>query len=76
MKDKIELYIEKNFICNDISHDDSLLEKGILDSTGILELILFLEDEYHITISNEEIIPDNFDSINKIKSFVKKRFVE
>ena len=49
---------------------ESFLEKGIVDSTGILELINFIEIEYGITIEEEEMLPENLDSLNNISKFV------
>jgi len=51
----------------------SLLDLGIIDSTGVLELVGFLEEKYKITIEDEELVPDNLDSINNLVSFVQKK---
>lgn len=61
-------YDEKNF-CN----DSSFLDLGVLDSTGILELILFIEGKFQIQILDEEILPENLDSINCVSSLVYKK---
>jgi acyl carrier protein len=70
-------YISENILfMNDgypYHDDDSFLEKGILDSTNILELILFIEEEFGFSIEDNEIIPDNFDSINKLSLFIRKK---
>jgi acyl carrier protein len=50
--------------------DDSLLEKGIIDSTGVLEIVTFLEESFRIEVEDEEIIPSNFDSIDNINSYL------
>jgi acyl carrier protein len=49
---------------------DSLIEAGVIDSTGVLELIEYLEANYSIEISDEEVLPDNLDSIDRISRFV------
>jgi acyl carrier protein len=49
---------------------DSLIEAGVIDSTGVLELIEYLEANYGIEISDEEVLPDNLDSIDRIGRFV------
>jgi len=49
---------------------DSFLESGIVDSTGVLQLVAFLEATYGITISDEELVPDNLDSIQNIARFL------
>ena len=51
----------------------SFLDDGIVDSTGIIELVNFMEETYEISIEDEELIPENFDSINKVVSFVERK---
>ena len=53
--------------------DDSFLEKGILDSTGVLELVGFLEKQFSIRVESDELVPDNLDSLNKLVSFIEKK---
>lgn len=53
-----------------LGNEDSFMETGMIDSTGILELIRFLESTYGIKVADEELIPDNLDSVNKIVSFI------
>jgi len=70
-------YIEENFLPSSglkaINESDSFMEKGILDSTGILELIAFIENEFGIEVEDEEIIPDNLDSLEKLAIFLDKK---
>lgn len=56
-----------------LEETDSLFEKGIMDSVGLMELINWLEATYRVNIENEDVVPKNFDSIGKIVSFVKKK---
>lgn len=67
-------YILDNFLFTDdqsaLGNDDSFLEKGIIDSTGILELIAFMEEEFELVVDEEEMIPENLDSVNMITSFI------
>jgi len=55
------------------SNDDSFLELGIIDSTGILELISHLENTYAIEVTDDELNPDNLDSINKITAYLARK---
>ncbi len=75
MKDQIRTYIMENILLGSadqsIADDDSFLEKGIIDSTGILELVAFVEDEFDIEVGDEELIPDNFDSIEKLAVYTR-----
>ena len=73
---KVEKFIIEQFIFEDdqkIGPDDSLLETGTIDSTGILELVLFLEETFTIKIEDEDLVPDNLDSVNKIAAFVDRQ---
>jgi len=75
IKDINQLIVD-NFLFgdeNDLKNNASLLENGIIDSTGVLELISFLEETYKITIEDDEMIPDNLDSMNNINNFLKKK---
>jgi acyl carrier protein len=73
---KIRSFIIENYLFGDegnLGNDDSFMESGIIDSTGILELVRFLEATFLIKISDEELIPDNLDSINKIVRFLQAK---
>ena len=54
------------------SYHTSFLESGVIDSTGILELIAFLEEEYGISIDDDEIIPENLDSLKNLSVFLQR----
>ena len=56
-----------------LNDDDSFLEQGIIDSTGILELVAHLEETYGIEITEAELIPDNLDSINRIAAYLNRK---
>ncbi len=58
---------------DDLGDDDSRLERGIIDSTGVLEMTAFLEDDFAVKVSDEELVPDNFDSIGKLAAFVERK---
>ncbi len=77
LKFEIRNFITENFLYgrkdNDFSDDVSFLEKGIIDSTGVLELVSFVEGTYGIFVEDEELVPDNFDSINKLSAFISKK---
>jgi len=77
VKTKLRDFIVNNFLFGtDELHfddDDSFLEKGIIDSTGILELIEYLEETYAMTIEDDELIPENLDSLNRVEVFVGRK---
>lgn len=74
---RIRNFLFENFLFGydekDFSNESSFLDSGVIDSTGILELIVFLESEYGISISDMEIIPENMDSVNCVSCFVYKK---
>jgi acyl carrier protein len=67
--------IDKILFGNDekLDEDLSFQESGILDSTGFLELITFVEEKFELEISDRELIPENFDSLRKISGFVQSK---
>ena len=76
IEEKIRHFIEENFFLDgndNLSSEDSLLEKGIIDSTGVLELVAFIEETYNVKIKDEELIPENLDSIKSISRFIQER---
>ncbi|MFH2035354.1 MAG: acyl carrier protein [Candidatus Zixiibacteriota bacterium] len=74
IRTKLREFITDNFLIGSdietIKDNDSFMEKEIIDSTGILELTSFVEEEFEITIDDEEMIPDNLDSIEKLSGFI------
>jgi acyl carrier protein len=56
-----------------LANDDSFLDKGIIDSTGILELVMYLEEEFGLAVADEELLPENLDSINNLVTFVASK---
>jgi acyl carrier protein len=69
-------FVGDNFLFGtdgDFSDDDSFLDNGIIDSTGVLELITFLESTYDITIEDEELVPENLDSITNVARFLARK---
>lgn len=76
-EEKIRAFILENYLFTDdqseLKNDDSFLDQGILDSTGILEIIFYIEDAFKIKIKDEEMVPDNLDSVNKIVAFIQRK---
>lgn len=71
---KTKNFILKNCLFTDdasaLKDDQSLMQTGVMDSTGILELIMFLEENFGIKVNDEEMVPDNLDSVDAIAHFV------
>ncbi|WP_225073032.1 acyl carrier protein [Desulfuromonas sp. CSMB_57] len=76
LRARIRAFVVDNFLFGDeegLQDETSFQESGIIDSTGILELVDFLEKQFGIAISDEELIPDNLDSIDKTACFLNKK---
>lgn len=72
-KEKIKDFIIENFLYGEkikLKEDTSFLEEGIIDSTGVLELIEYLEEEFDIEIQDEDMIPENLDSLGNLEKFI------
>lgn len=72
----IRNYIIDQFLFGDgseLQDDTSFLEQSIIDSTGVMELVTFLEETFSIKIKDDEILPENLDSVEKINAFVQKK---
>jgi len=74
---ELRSYVLENYLFTDdqsqLNNEDSFMDKGIVDSTGILEIITFIEDEYDISVEDSEMIPENLDSINNLVKYLEKK---
>jgi acyl carrier protein len=79
LKSDIRGFILSNFLSGsgdeELRDDDLLFESGIIDSTGAMSLILFLEERYDISVKDEELFPSNFASVERILSFLERKGV-
>jgi len=69
-------FVVENFLYGEdsmLKENTSFLEEGIIDSTGILELIAFLEETYGLTIRDEEYVPENFDTLGNVARFLERK---
>lgn len=76
IKQQVRAFITTNFYVPDsmaLADDTSLIEHGVIDSTGVLEVITFIEDTFGITIEDKEMLPDNLDSIDRISGFILRK---
>ena len=73
---EIRDFVVKNFLFgkgDDLRDDESLLENGVIDSTGVLELVSYLQEHFELRIEDEEIVPANLDSIRNLVEFVGRK---
>jgi acyl carrier protein len=72
----IKEFIVENFLFgedNGLTEETSFFEKGIIDSAGIMELISFIEETYQIKVEDEELIPENFSSLEKVNKYLQQK---
>ena len=73
----IRKYVLENYLFTDddseLDDNDSFLEKGILDSTGILEIINLIEETFSLKVEDDEMIPENLDSVNNIVAYIGRK---
>jgi acyl carrier protein len=74
---QIRAFILKNYLFTDessaLADDTSLTGTGVIDSTGVLELLMWLEETLGVKVSGEEMTPENLDSVNRIAEFVRMK---
>ncbi len=74
IKQTVKNYILENVLYgagdDALGYEDSFLGKGIIDSTGIMDIVLFIEEEFGISVDDEELVPENLDSVNNLAVFI------
>ena len=77
IKEQLKDYIARNLLFSDngFKYDDdaSFLEEGIVDSIGVLELVGFIEEAFGVVVDDMDVIPDNFDTVNKLTAYVQSK---
>jgi acyl carrier protein len=75
----------RKFIASDIIYsqegfpyadDASLLQEGVIDSLGVVELVAFVQKQFNVKVEQQEVVPDNFDSVAKLSAFVRRKLNE
>lgn len=73
--DQVRRFIAETILFSDdgfsYSDDASFLDEGIIDSTGVVELVLFVEETYNFQVSDDDIVPDNFDTVNSLVRYIE-----
>jgi acyl carrier protein len=77
IRGRFRKYIRDNFLSpageGSLRDDASLLEEGIMDSTGVLDLVMFIEETFGIAVKDEELMPGNLDSVDRLVAFVERK---
>jgi acyl carrier protein len=75
-RETVTEFVIENFLFGDgdrLKDDTSFIEGGIVDSTGIMELVAFLEETYGIVVEDEEVVPENLDSLARVVTFLQRK---
>ena len=77
LQKKVKVYILENYLFTSdesaLGLDESLLDRGIVDSTGMLEIIMYIEEQFGIAVADDEMLPDNLDSVSRIAGFIARK---
>ena len=77
IEDQIKQYIAENLLFSDngfgYDDDDSFIQKGIIDSVGVLELVAFVNKRFGVDVYDHEVTLDNFNSVNKLSNYIRKK---
>ena len=75
IRSELREFISRNYVLpeglDSLNDNDSFLDKGIIDSTGVLELVMFVEETFDIRVEDEELIPENLDSVDQLVAFLQ-----
>ena len=72
-KERIRRFIVDSFFVEDFADDDSFLRRGLIDSTGMMELVAFLEEQFGLSLQDGELVPENLDSLARVTAFVERK---
>ncbi|MCC7258757.1 MAG: acyl carrier protein [Gammaproteobacteria bacterium] len=76
-EEKLRHYVLETYLFTSdgsvLKNDDSFLDKGIIDSTGVLELVMFIEEQFGVKVDDTELLPENLDSIERLVKFIARK---
>ncbi len=73
VRDRVRNFIKDAFLVDEFKDDESFLASGIIDSLGVMQLVAFVESEFSIRVADVELVPQNFDSVERISAFVARK---
>ncbi|NVJ22566.1 MULTISPECIES: acyl carrier protein [Myxococcus] len=73
IRERIRTFIVDTFFVDEFGDDDSFLRKGLIDSTGMMELVAFVEQDFGIKLEDKELVPENLDSLTRVAAFVERK---
>ena len=73
VRQRIRNFIQETFFVDEFSDQDSFLQTGIIDSNGMMVLVVFIEQEFSITVEDAELLPENLDSLENLTNFIERK---
>ncbi len=73
VRERVRRFIQDSFLVDEVKDDESFLASGIIDSLGVMQLVTFVEHEFNVRIADSELVPDNFDSVERVSAFVERK---
>lgn len=73
VRELVRRFIKDSFLVDDVKDDESFLASGIIDSLGVMQLVTFIESEFQVRVADPDLVPDNFDSVEKVSAFVERK---
>ena len=73
LRDQLRKFISDTFFVDDFADGDSFLKNRIIDSTGMMEVVAYLEHELHVKVNDDELLPQNLDSIENLLKFIERK---
>ncbi len=80
IKDQVSAFVRETFLVGDdtveLKSDESLIDKGVIDSTGVLELVSFIEETFDIKVEDEDLVPENLDSLDRVSEYIHRKTLQ
>jgi acyl carrier protein len=73
VRDSIRAFVVETFFVDDFSDEEPFLRSGIIDSMGMLQLVAFIQEQFGIQVLDEELVPENLDSVARVTAFVERK---
>jgi acyl carrier protein len=73
VRERVRSFIRDSFLVDDFTDDDSFLQTGIIDSLGVMQLVTFVEAEFSVRVADSDLVPENFDSVERVSAFVQRK---
>lgn len=72
-RDRVRSYISQSFFVDEFGDQDSFLGRGLVDSLGVMQLVAFVESEFAIRVEDADLVPENFDSVERVAAYVERK---